>query len=333
MKVVVVGFGFMGLSHTINILKNKKLKLVAIVDKNTGNIEKNLKEQSGNFSTGSIDKELLAGIKKFSDINACLADVEADAYFICVHTDLHYAMAKKLLIAGKHVFMEKPICLDILQGEELLSIAKEKNLILMIGQVVRFMPAYQKLKQWIASGEFGPLKFLSLSRFAGVPAWGEWMQKQASFGSTGGALFDLVMHDIDFVQSVLGRPDSVESMILPGKLSNYDYVSAFWKYKNTDFVVKIEGGNTFHSNFPFQASYAAEFEKASILYTTFLPDFITITSDTDLRRVEAGDANMGFSTEVGYFATCLEGNTQPLECTPESALQTIKICYDHIKSQ
>jgi predicted dehydrogenase len=330
MKVVVVGFGFMGLSHTINILKNKKLQLVAIVDKSTGNIEKSLKGQAGNFSTGSIDKELLSGIKLFSDINACLADVESDAYFICVHTDLHYAMARKILGAGKHVFMEKPICLDIQQGEELLSMAKENNLLFMIGQVVRFMPAYRKLKHWITSGELGHLKFLSLSRFSGIPAWGEWKEKQASFGSSGGALFDLVMHDIDFVQSVLGKPDSIQSVILPGKLSNCDYVSAFWKYENADYIIKIEGGNTFHSNFPFQAGYSAEFERASILYTTFQPGFISITTDNDIRQVEAGDGNDGFSAEVEYFASCLENGTQPLECMPESALQTIKICYDHI---
>jgi predicted dehydrogenase len=330
MKVVVVGFGFMGLSHTINILKNKKLQLVAIVDKNTGNIEKSLIEQSGNFFTGSISKEMLSGIKLFSDLSDCMARVDADAYFVCVHTDLHYEIAKKILIAGKHVFMEKPICLDIQQGEELLSIAGKNGLLLMIGQVVRFMPAYQKLKQWITTGEFGPLKFLSLSRFAGIPAWGEWKLKQESFGSTGGALFDLVMHDIDFAQYVLGRPDSIESVILPGKLSNYDYVSAFWKYGNADYVVKIEGGNTFHSNFPFQATYSVEFEKASILFTTFQPDVITIATDNDTRQVPAGDANEGFSAEVEYFTDCVTEHQPLLECMPESALQTIRICYDHL---
>jgi predicted dehydrogenase len=331
-KVVVVGFGFMGLSHSINILKNRKLHLVAIVDKNTGNIEKNLSAQVGNFSTGSISSESLAGINRYSNFDDCLIQEEADAYFICVHTDLHYEMARKVLTAGKHVFLEKPICLEIKQGEELISLATKNNLLLMVGQVVRFMPAYLKLKQWILSAEFGPLKFLSLSRFAGVPAWGEWKEKQSSFGSSGGALFDLVMHDIDFAQAVLGRPDSVKSLILPGKLSNYDYVSALWTYANPEVQVKIEGGNIFHSTFPFQAGYAAQFERASMLYTTFQPDFINISTDSELHQVTAGDANDGFSAEVDYFATCMEDNIKPLQCTPESALLTIKICHDHLNN-
>jgi hypothetical protein len=52
-NIAVVGFGFMGMTHTMNTLRNPNLNLAAIVDKNTENIRKNLGEQSGNFSTGS----------------------------------------------------------------------------------------------------------------------------------------------------------------------------------------------------------------------------------------------------------------------------------------
>ena len=57
-KVAVVGFGFMGMTHTLNILKNKDLKLVAIVDVNPELIEKNLHSKGGNFSTGNIDAQI-----------------------------------------------------------------------------------------------------------------------------------------------------------------------------------------------------------------------------------------------------------------------------------
>jgi predicted dehydrogenase len=329
-KVIVVGFGFMGLSHTINILKNRKLQLVAIVDKDAAGIEKKLDGKSGNFSTGNITKESLGGVSLVQDFGDCLQHIGSDACFICVHTDLHDEMARKALNAGKHVFLEKPLCLDIRKGAELIAVAREKKRLFMVGQVVRFMPAYLKLKNWIRSGEFGNLKFLSLSRFAGVPLWGDWKEKQQSFGSTGGALFDLVLHDIDFAQSVLGRPDSVKSTVLPGRLSNYDYVSALWKYNKSGIQVKIEGGNTFHSTFPFQAGYAAEFDRASILYTTFQPDFISISTDNELNKIEAGDSNEGFSAEVEYFASCMEDNIPPLICMPESSLETVRICYDHL---
>jgi predicted dehydrogenase len=332
-KVALVGFGFMGLTHTINILKNKRLQLVAIVDKNIENIEKNLSNQAGNFSTGSISKESLSEIKMYSALDDCLLHENTDALFICVHTDLHFEMAEKALIAGKHVFLEKPICLEIAQGEALIKLAGKYDLLLMVGQVVRFMPAYRQLKKWITSGEFGALKFLSLSRFSGVPAWGQWKEKQLAFGSSGGSLFDLVIHDIDFVQSVLGRPDSIRSIVLPGKLSNQDYVNAFWRYNDSGVEIKIEGGNTFHSTFPFQAGYAAQFEKSSVLYTSLKPETISVSSDTETTHLPAGDANEGFSNEVDYFTSCMEANTSPVECLPESALLSVRICYDHLKAK
>ena len=54
-KVAVVGFGFMGMTHTKSILKNENLQLVAIVDKDVDGIESKLQADSGNFSTGDID--------------------------------------------------------------------------------------------------------------------------------------------------------------------------------------------------------------------------------------------------------------------------------------
>jgi predicted dehydrogenase len=328
-KVALVGFGFMGLTHTINILKNNRLQLVAIVDKNTGNVERNLSDPVGNLSTGSMTGEMPSGIKMYSSLDDCLFHEQTDAIFICVHTDLHFELAGKALSAGKHVFLEKPFCLEIAEGEALIRLAAQQNLVLMVGHVVRFMPAYRQLTQWITSGELGALKFLSLSRFSGVPSWGQWKEKQAAFGSSGGALFDLVIHDIDYVQSVLGQPDSITSINLPGKLSNQDYVNAFWRYDDSGIEVKIEGGNTFHSAFPFQAGYTAQFEKASVFYTSLKPGSISISTDNETKQVSAGDASDGFSGEVDYFTECLESNTPPVECTPESALLTIKICYDH----
>ena len=223
--------------------------------------------------------------------------------------------------------------MDIAQGETLIKLARKNNLLLMVGHVVRFMPAYRQLKQWINSGEYGTLKFLSLSRFSGVPVWGQWIEKQLAFGTSGGSLFDLVIHDIDFVQSVLGQPDSIRSIVLPGKLSNQDYVNAFWKYKNSDVEVKIEGGNTFHSTFPFQAGFAAQFEKASVFYSNLKHETITISTDTELVSIPAGDANDGFSNEIEYFTDCMESKVSPVECMPESALLSVQICYDHLKTK
>ena len=329
-KVVILGFGFMGMTHAESILRNSEVDLVAIVDKNPKAVEEKLLSTTGNFATGTIPQDQLTKIQRYSSLDDCLEFEELDAVLICVHTDLHYEMTKKVLLHGKHVFLEKPFCLDMRQAEELVALAREKERILMIGHVVRFMPPYQKLKEFVDNGQFGPLKFLSLSRYSGVPAWGEWVERRSSFGSTGGALFDLLIHDIDFVNFMLGIPGSIACNYLPGLLSKHDYISALWSYFDKDLRVKIEGGNIFHSNFPFQAGYMASFENASMQYSTLFGDVIRIATDSILEEIPSGQAGDGFYNEIAYFAQCINQNRPPVECMPESALQTIQLCYDHL---
>ncbi|MEN6455818.1 MAG: Gfo/Idh/MocA family oxidoreductase, partial [Prolixibacteraceae bacterium] len=126
-RVAIAGFGFMGMTHALNILRNKDLQLVAIIDKNPENIEKNLCSAEGNIQTGRIDPDKINEISRYSSLDECLGKEELDAVHICVHTELHYEMTKKALLQNKHVFLEKPICLDVDMAEELISLAGERQ--------------------------------------------------------------------------------------------------------------------------------------------------------------------------------------------------------------
>jgi predicted dehydrogenase len=327
-NVAIIGFGFMGITHALNIQRNKRLNLRAIITRDVMGIPAKLNQQVGNFSSGEIDVEGILQVPVYKSLRDCLRNQKIDAVQICVHTDLHFEMAKEAIENGLHVFLEKPITLRIEEATLLIAFAKQQNVKLMVGHVVRFMPAYQKLKEWIDSKEYGMLKFISLTRFTGLPSWGQWREKQNNFGSSGGALFDLVIHDIDFMQHVLGIPEKVEAVCYPGSLSMYDYVSAQWYYPG--IRAKIEGGNTFHSSFPFQAGFFVRFEHASVVYSSLKPEFIQVCTDDNTVEIPAGDANDGFYNEIDYFASCIENNTEPVRCTPVSSLRTIKLCYDHI---
>jgi predicted dehydrogenase len=330
-KVAVVGFGFMGMTHVLNILKNPKLRLVAIVEKDPDSIAQKIADPGGNFSTGGIDADALRHVSTYATLDACLeSEKELDAVHLCVHTDLHTKLAMDVLDRGLNVFIEKPFTLDIEDGEAVIEKARRHNLIVMIGHVLRFMPPYQKLKSWVDSKEYGNLKLLSMTRYSGLPAWGQWAEKQTAFGTTGGALFDLLIHDIDFAHHVLGNPDGVDASIVPGVLSDYDFVNAMWQYKDRAPAVHIAGGNTFHSAFPFRAGYMASFENASIVYDTSAPEVIKIADNQKVQEIAAGDANEGYYNEIDYFADCLVHHSEPTLCKPESSLDTIKLCYRHI---
>ena len=328
-KFVIVGFGFMGMTHAKSILNHPGAQLVAIVDLDPEKALENLGQETGNLETGAIKREDFSEIPTYTSLKDCIAKEEVDACILSVHTEHHYSMSVQVLEAGIHVFVEKPLVLDPAQGIKLINLASQKDLLLMVGHVVRFMPPYLKLKHWIESGEFGELSWLSMTRFTGLPGWGQWKEKQKDFGSSGGALFDLAIHDIDYVQWVLGKPDSIEATTLQGKLSAHDYVCALWKYKSGPDV-KIEGGTRFHHQYPFEAGFSANFEKASIKYSSSSPENIIIATDAETVLVSAGDAMEGYPEELGYFVDCLDRKAKPEKCLPESALQSIRLCYEHL---
>jgi hypothetical protein len=111
-------------------------------------------------------------------------------------------------------------------------------------------------------------------------------------------------------------------------LSNHDYVAAHWNY--SEVQAKIEGGNIFHSDFPFQAGYLARFENASVMYSSMKPEFIQVCSNEKTEYLPVNDANQGFYDEIDYFVTCIEEDIEPVECMPESSVQTLQLCYNHI---
>ncbi|GAB6183593.1 Gfo/Idh/MocA family oxidoreductase [Thermodesulfovibrio hydrogeniphilus] len=76
----------------------------------------------------------------------------------------HYELAKKALLADKDVFVEKPLALNIKQGEELLDIAKDKGKILMVGHILQYHPAVIKLKELIDGGELGKIQYIYSNR-------------------------------------------------------------------------------------------------------------------------------------------------------------------------
>ena len=325
LRIAVIGFGFMGKTHAKNIINSDLMELSAIVEKNIDGIT----QVSGNINTGDINPEVLGKIDKYSNLDDCLEKKELDAVFICVHTLLHYEIAMKCLQRGLHVFIEKPLVLKEEEGESLIAEAENRNLKLAVGHVVRFMPAYAKLYELYKTGVYGKLNFISLTRFSGVPGWGDWGKRREDFGSSGGALFDLVIHDIDFLQYLLGMPDMVDSVCLPGTLSNHDYVSALWRYEDNNIYVKVEGGNIFHSQYPFEATIKAVFDNVSVAWSSSNEQEMKVADNDVIRIIQLDDANEGYTIEGELFAKSIVNNDSNIGAIADSALDTIRLCHKH----
>lgn len=90
-----------------------------------------------------------------TDINEIINDVNINAVIVSTPAETHFEIAKKLLISGKNILVEKPITLNSDEAKILDEIAKERDLILMVGHLLLFHPAILKIKEFIDNGKLG----------------------------------------------------------------------------------------------------------------------------------------------------------------------------------
>ena len=98
------------------------------------------------------------------DVNGVLADDSIDAAIIATQADTHYEFAKKFLENGKHVFVEKPMTLNLQHSEELVQLSEKKKKILMVGHILEYHPAFVTVKEMVDSGELGDIYYVYTSR-------------------------------------------------------------------------------------------------------------------------------------------------------------------------
>jgi predicted dehydrogenase len=314
-KIAVIGFGFMGVVHAKNIIENNKLELCAIID-NRDNIFAGI-EKTGNHGELGLPVDKLKQIPVYKTLEACVEKEKIDAVSICVPLFLHYELAKKALNLGLDVMLEKPFCSEINQCSDLINLVKEKDKILMVAHCVRFDPAWEFLAKCIKDKRYGELKLLSTCRSCGEPTWGIWRDEKIK-KTCGGALLDLLLHDIDFANSCFGKTEDVKL-----NLNVDDYWEIELRYKDSPAPISIKGG-FLHRHTAFASDYAVTFEQGSIRFSSLQPGIIHVGTDTGLETVEVkGD---GYANELEYFAKCIEERKQPKKCLPEESRRAIEVC-------
>jgi UDP-2-acetamido-3-amino-2,3-dideoxy-glucuronate N-acetyltransferase len=121
-----------------------------------------------------------------------LNDPMIKAVVIASPSDSHFVLARQSLLAGKHVYVEKPLARDVRHAEELDRLATERGLILMVGHLLLYHPAVNCLKDLIRSGELGELRFIRSDRMNFNTGRRDWS-----------VLWDLAPHDISMMSYLL----------------------------------------------------------------------------------------------------------------------------------
>ena len=144
-------------------------------------------------------KTLYPEVESSADFDAVVKDPEIDAIAIATAVRFHHKMAKDCLLAGKHTFIEKPMASSSAECEELIQLAAKNGLTLMVGHTFLYSPAVRKVKEVIAKGEIGELRYISSRRL-----------NLGLFQKDINVAWDLAPHDISIVLYILEEsPTSV----------------------------------------------------------------------------------------------------------------------------
>ena len=237
-KVIVVGFGFMGQTHARNIANHPDLELAAIVDAIDPKIA--MKKSAGNFATNTLGEDIISKVPYYKELTEAIAEVKPDAVVVATPTMLHYKFAKIVLEAGCNLFLEKPICLDPNLCDELVALAESKHLVFMAGHCVRFQKEFQYIKELVEKQTYGKPVYFHYLRYCGVPGWGCWTDPEVS-AKSGGAMYDMAIHDTDCARALFGNPDEISVMPYLRDRFGLMVVDTCWKYNNGP-IVRVEAG-------------------------------------------------------------------------------------------
>lgn len=274
--VGVIGLGFMGATHVRGYGRlGDACRVVAVCDEDESRLGGTV---GGGGNIGAHERERLfdpGEVFATPSVDALLARSDVEAVSICTPTETHVDLAIAAVRAGKHVLVEKPVATSSAEVERLVREAERHDRIVMPGMCVRFWPGWDWLRDVIADGRYGALRGLSIRRLASRPGWSAFY---ADAARSGGALFDLHIHDVDFACWCLGLPQSVAAA------GSIDHMSALFRFGEEGLRVAIEGGWDHDAGMGFRMEYIAVFEGA--------------TAEFDLRRESALLVHRGGESEA-----------------------------------
>ncbi len=198
-RTAVIGVGYLGRFHAQKYAALEGVQLVGVVDADAATRERVASE---------------VGCRAVADFGELLGEV--DAVSIATPTPLHHPIARECLEHGVHVLVEKPITQTVDEARELIAVARTRGCVLQVGHLERFNAAV------LALGEgLGKPRFIESSRLAPFK----------ERGTDVNVVLDLMIHDIDLIQSLVGAPiDSIDAVGASVFSSGLDIANARIRY-------------------------------------------------------------------------------------------------------
>ena len=189
--VAFLGVGRMGETHLRNLAGVNGVRMRVVADPVLEAAEHGRELSGADRATANIDEAIL--------------DSAVDAVIIVTPTDTHARLIESAVLAGKAVFSEKPIALDLAETKRIVNLINEKGAAVQLGFMRRFDPGYAEAKRRIEQGELGRIEtFRALSRDTYPPPLKFLLQ-------SGGSFLDMAVHDLDLARFLVGEVEEVSA--------------------------------------------------------------------------------------------------------------------------
>jgi len=323
-NVGIIGMGFMGMTHfrAWQNIPNAKIKVICEARPLPANGD--LSGIAGNLGTGAGLKIDLNTTRIVTTTEELFADPDIQLVDICLPTKAHSSVAIAAMRAGKHVICEKPMARTKAQTEEMLAVSKETGKFLMPAQCIRFWPEYCFLKRVIDDNRYGKVVAARFRRVSEAPGWG--VSSFLKGNESGGALYDLHVHDLDYVLYCFGMPKAVFAKGCTYASGATDHVMANYIYAN-DAVITVEGSWAMVKGFGFAAGFTVNFEKATLDFdSTRGADALKLYEISQPVLVIKPEGDDGYTGELRHIATAVESGKAPTTVTAQDGVNSLRVC-------
>lgn len=284
----------------------------------------------GNFGPPGEQVDL-SRVACFSTLEEMILSDEVDVVDICLPPDQHVAAGTSALRAGKHLFCEKPLALDVRGCEQLVSAANEANRRLFVGHVLPFFPEYHWVLEQIQSDRWGRLRGGHFKRVISRPTW---IPDFFDLQKVGGPLVDLHVHDAHLICWLFGMPRGVFSRAhWEGETAKY--IRTLYDFADPDLLVSSDTGVIETPGRPFTHGFelhleraVAQFELAAYSDQVETIGVKLLTNDGAVLRPDqlASDPIAGFANEISEWCQALETGRPSPVLDGLTAAQAIRVC-------
>jgi len=205
LKVALIGAGKMGISHLSILGAHPDVEVVGVCD--TSKMVNDFLTKYGQFNC-------------FTDYKKMVDEVNPQAVFVAVPTKFHYSIIKDLVEKNVHVFAEKPFCLTVAQGEELVKLAASKKIVNQIGYHNKFVGTFSEVRKIVKSGALGDIYHFIGEAYGPVVTRKKQDTWRSDPAEGGGCLLDYASHVIDLINDILSPVAASKGSLLKSVYSS-----------------------------------------------------------------------------------------------------------------